>query len=240
MNKIHKAARAATVAAALLPGLAVAQETGLVFWGVQMEQLEYRAGDEGEDVFAWEGDAYVGTDEWKLRWLGEGEQDLRDSATERLENQLVVQKPVADFFDAKAGFRLDTPDGPDRWYGLIGVSGLAQQWFEVDANLFVSENADVSVRFEVEYELLLTNRLILTPVIELDLSATEDREIGVGKGLSSGEFGLRLSYDLIDRSVAPYVGVTYERKFFDTADFARQDGEGAGTLFGVVGLRVAF
>ena len=35
------------------------------------------------------------------------------------------------------------------------------------------------------------------------------------------EVGLRLSYDLIDRAVAPYVGVHYERVYFETADFAR-------------------
>lgn len=99
--------------------------------------------------------------------------------------------------------------------------GLAPQWFEVDADLFVSETGDGSARLDVEYEGLLTNRLILTPSLELNAAFSEDREIEVGRGFSSAEIGLRLSYDLIDRAVAPYIGVAYERKLGKTADFAK-------------------
>ena len=188
--------------ASLVTVPAKAQETGLIFWGIQMEQMEYRAGVEGEDLFAWVGDAFVGTDEWKLRWLGEGQIRLDEDEIEELENQLVAQMPISDFFDAKLGFRADTPDGPDRWYGVLGVAGLAPQWFEVDADLFVSDTADVSARLDAEYEIFITNRLILTPSLELNFAFTKDEEIGVGRGLSSGEFGLRLSYDLVDRFIA--------------------------------------
>ena len=228
------------IAAGLLSSPLQAQETNLVVWGIQMEQLEYRRGDEDEDVFAWDGDAFIGTDEVKFRWLGEGQVFLDEDVVEELENRFVVQTPISDFFDAKAGVRVDTPTGPDRLYGVLGVAGLAQQWFEVDADLFVSEKGDVSTRLDAEYEILLTNRLILTPSLELDFAFTEDEEIGVGGGLSSGEFGLRLSYDLVDRFIAPYIGVEYERKFFDTADLARNEGEDVGALFGVVGVRIIY
>lgn len=217
-----------------------AQETDLVFWGIEFEQLEYRFGDTGEDLLAWDGDAFAGTDELKLRWRGEGEYDLDADEAERLENQILLQKPISDFFDIKGGVRLDTPHGPDRWYGVLGVAGLAQQWFEVDADMFVSETGDVSARLEVEYEALLTNRLILTPSIELDAASGADREIGVGGGFSSIEAGARLSYDLLDRAIAPYVGVSYERKLFDTADFAREDGEDTQAWYGVVGVRLSY
>ncbi|MBS8272370.1 copper resistance protein B [Thalassospira tepidiphila] len=211
-----------------------------LYYGFQTEQFEYRLGDENEKLFVWGADAFVGTDEVKLRWQGEGERDLDADIYEGLENRLVVQTPISDFFDAKAGVRLDTPEGADRWYGTVGVMGLAPQWFEVDADLFVSEIGDASARLDVEYEALLTNYLILTPSFEINAAFSEDREIEVGKGLSSAEFGLRLSYDLIDRAIVPYVGVAYERKFGDTADFAKHDGEDYEATYLVTGLRVMF
>jgi len=69
---------------------------------------------------------------------------------------------------------------------------------------------------------------------------SEDREIGVGKGLNSTELGLRLSYDLIYRTFSPYIGVVHERKFGDTADLARDSGGSTEDWFAVVGARIMF
>ncbi len=231
-------AGAATVG--LSSAVTIAAEADDIFYGVQMEEFEYRYGDGGEKRLVWDGDAFVGTDELKFRLLSKGEYDTDASEFETLENQLVAQIPISDFFDLKGGVRLDTPAGQDRWYGVLGLSGLAPQWFEVDADFFLSETGDTSARVDIEYELLLTNRLILTPSLELDMAFSEDAEIGVGSGFNSAELGLRLSYDLIDRAVSPYLGIVYVRKFGDTADFAKAEGEDTETWFGVVGLKLRF
>ncbi len=212
----------------------------MVIYGIQLEELEYRWGDEDEDVMVWNGDAFLGTDEAKIRWMSEGEYDLDTKTFESLENRLVVQFPISTFFDAKAGVRWDAPKGPDRWYGNLGVTGLAPQWFEIDADLFVSENGDTSARLDAEYELLLTNRLILTPSADINVAFTEDREIGIGSGVSSVEAGLRLSYDVIDRRLSPYIGVVYERKLGNTADFANEEGEDVEGWRIVVGTKFKF
>lgn len=230
----------AGMATAVLSVPAQAQEKGLIFYGIQMEELEYRLGEGADRHAVWNGDAYVGTDELKLRWLGQGEYDTKGDTLERMENRVVLQKPVSDFFDVKAGVRLDTPDGPDRWFGVLGIAGLAKQWFEIDADLFVSETGDASARLDVEYELLLTNRLILTPSADIDIAFSEDREIGVGFGVNGVEAGLRLSYDLVDRAISPYIGIVYERKFGDTADFAKDEGEDAAAWFATIGTKIMF
>ena len=227
-------------AAALLHGPATAQEKDFVSYGVQVEELERRWGDEGERLAAWDADAYVGTDELKLRWLGKGEYDTRSDKLEKAENRLVLQVPVSDFFDVKAGIRADTPKGPDRWYGVVGVTGLAQQWIEVDADLFLSEQGDVSARIDAEYEVLLTNRLILSPSADLDFAFSDDRAVGTGAGLSRAEAGLRLRYDLVDRALSPYVGAVWERKFGRTADIARHEGEDVEAWLVVAGVRLMF
>lgn len=206
-------------------------------WAIQIEQAEYRVGD-GLNVLAWDLDAYVGSDEFKVAWRSEGEFDLDEEAFETLENQLRVQVPISTFFDAVAGVRVDTPNRGNRVHGVIGVRGLAPQWFEIDADLFVSDYPEF--RVEAEYEALITNRVILTPSMELTVPFRNDPVMEVGAWGPKLELGLRLSYDLIDRAVAPYVGVHYERVFGETADLVRANGEDTGNLSFVAGVRLMY
>lgn len=237
----RRLASALSGTAALVMTLPVpaAEPEPLVYHGLSIEQLEYRFGSDS-DVFAWDADGFVGTDELKFRLQSEGEYVDESDEFETLENRLLVQWPVSEFFDAKAGVRFDTPAGPNRTYALLGVHGLAPQWIEMDADLFLSEEGDVSARFEADYELLLTNRLILTPSVEVDVAFSDDAEIGIGSGVSKMELGLRLSYDLVDRTLSPYAGVSYERKFGRTADFANEEGEDDEAFFVVAGMRLLF
>lgn len=233
---------AALLAALTLPlGQAAAQEKDFVFYGLSFEQLEFREGvDDASDVIAWDGDAFVGNDEWKLRLISTGEYGLDEKAFEVLEHQLAVQRLATDFFDVKVGVRYDTPFGPNRWYGVFGAHGLSQQWFDVDADLFLSEKGDLSARLDVDYELLITNRWILTPSAEIDFAFSDDKAIEVESGFVSAEVGLRLSYDLMDRAISPYVGVHYERLLGDTADLARADGESIDGFYLVAGVKILF
>ncbi|WP_404362770.1 copper resistance protein B [Marinobacter sp.] len=212
----------------------------LKVWGVQFEELEYRYSDDDEELVAWDADIFYGTDELKARWLTKGEYAIEEQAYEGLENQLVGQIPISKFFDAKAGVRFDTPEGPDRTYAVLGVAGLAPQWFEIDANLYLSDEGDTSADLDAEYELLFTNYWILAASLDATVAFSEDRDIGVGKGLVSTEAGLRLSYDLVDRAVSPYVGVVHERKYGDTADLAEAEGGSTEDWFAVIGARLLF
>jgi len=58
----------------------------------------------------------------------------------------------------------------------------------------------------------------------------------IGSGLSKAELGLRLRYE-IRREFAPYVGVTWERAYGRTADFARAGGHEVTSTGVVVGIR---
>lgn len=216
------------------------RKQALRVWGAQFEELEYRYSDDDEELGVWKADLFYGTDEFKARWLSNGEYAIDEQAYHTLENQLVGQVPVSEFFDAKAGIRFDTPEGPDRTYAVVGLSGLAPQWFEIDASLYASQDGDVSAELDAEYELLITNHWILVASVDASVAFSEDREIGVGKGLVSTETGLKLSYDLIDRSFSPYIGVVHERKYGDTADLARDQSSGIEDWFAVVGARVSF
>lgn len=218
-------------------GLALQAQAEPIVWGIQVEQAEYRI-NEGSDFLAWDLDAIVGKDELKFVLRSEAEYATAADSFETLENQARLQMPVSDFFDAVVGVRFDTPEGADRVHGVLGLHGLTKQWFEVDADLFISDNP--SARFEVEYEGLITNRIIVVPSIELDIPFTDDPAIGVGAFGPKLEVGARLSYDLVDRLISPYIGVHYERKFGATADLARASGEDAGSVFFLIGTRFIF
>jgi copper resistance protein B len=206
-------------------------------WGIQVEQLEYRLGDP-TDVFAWDFDALYGSDELKLVWRSEAEYAIEERGFEKLENQIRLQTPISEFFDAVVGFAADTPKGPNRFAGVIGLHGLSQQWFEIDADLFLSDKP--SFRFEAEYEALITNRIIFVPSIEIDVPFTDDDARDIGAFGPKVELGARLSYDLIDRAVSPYIGVHYEQVFGETANRRNAAGEDTGAVFFVIGTRILF
>lgn len=226
--------------AALLLSTATAQAEVLddrLFFSAAIEQLEYRF-DEDHPVAAWEAEVRLGGDVWKTALESEAEYDLNADEWEALENQFIVRRTASTFFDLKGGVRFDTPHGPDRWYATLGLEGLAPQWVESDLDFFVSSEGKWSARLEAEYEILLTNYLILQPLAEVDYAFSADDEIEIGRGFSKAELGARLRYELIDRDVSVYVGGHWETLLGDTADKA-ESGEDA-TFRLVAGLRLLF
>jgi len=203
-----------------------------------LDRFEMRNQDGGEEVLFWEGQINVRTDYQGLAFKTSGERP-EGGPTESAEYQLLYQRLISDFFDAQFGIRYDNQPGPSRTYAVAGVQGLAPYFFEVDANLFLSDEGDTSVRLEAEYDLLLTQRLILQPAAELNVAFSDDEAIGVGSGLSSAELGMRLRYELT-RKFAPYLGVQWERKFGNTADYARDEGEDIESTAFVLGISAWF
>jgi copper resistance protein B len=137
------------------------------------------------------------------------------------------------------GVRHDFRIGPDRTYALAGVQGLAPYWFEVSAAAFLSGKGEFTARMEADYDLRLTQRLILQPNMQLDLAAQDVPELRLGSGLTKVEFGLRLRYEIVPE-LAPYVGFHYEQAIGRTADFRRADGVDVESLGMVAGVRFWF
>ncbi|MEO6362169.1 MAG: copper resistance protein B, partial [Caldimonas sp.] len=68
---------------------------------------------------------------------------------------------IAPYWGLQLGVRHDVGDGPSRNWAAFGVQGLAPYWFEVQATAYVGPQGRTALRFEAEYELLLTQRLVL-------------------------------------------------------------------------------
>ncbi len=208
--------------------------------GMQLGQVIFNLAEvqlrKGRDAYRWDGEGWFGGDINRLVVKSEGEGVFRGAAT--AEVQALYARAIDPYWNLQAGVRQDLGGG-SRTYATIGVEGLAPYWFDVEGALFLSDKGDVLGRVEAWYDQRLTQRAFLQPRIELNLAAQDVAGSGMGAGLSQAELGLRLRYE-IAREFAPYVGVSWERRYGATARFARAEGEGTGGFALALGVRTWF
>lgn len=201
------------------------------------DRLETRRANAGETQYAWDVQAWYGGDITKLWLKSEGDGGSGDNP-EDAEVQALYSRAVTPFFDLQAGVRYDFP-GESRSHWVLGIEGLLPFVFELDAAAFWSDDGDLTGRVEAEYDVRITQRFVLQPRIEVNFAAQAVPELGVGSGVGSVEGGLRLRYE-VRRELAPYIGISWERKRGNTGDFARAIGDGRRSRAVVVGLRSWF
>ena len=230
---------------ALFPGedMAAAREQlrreqgGATLAFVGFDRLEAQLG-EGADAYLWEANAWYGGDIDKLWIKSEGEGGF-GGELEEAEIQALWSHAIDPWFDVQAGIRYDVRPEPDRAHAVIGIQGLAPYFFELDAAAFLSDEGELTARFEAEYDQRITQRLIAQPRVELNFSAQDIPELGLGSGMTSVEAGLRLRYEIVPE-FAPYLGVEWQRRFGDTAAFARAAGEEVDHVVLLGGVRFWF
>jgi copper resistance protein B len=184
------------------------------------------------DVQGW-----FGRDYERLVLKAEGEASsgkLQDGRTE-----LLWQHAMATYWNTQLGVRNDSGVAPGRNWLAFGMQGLAPYWFGVDATAYLGERGRTAVRLSTEYELLLTQKLILQPRVEVSFFGQQDAARALGSGLSGMVAGVRLRYE-IRREFAPYIGVEWNGKFGGTANFARAAGVKVNDTRVVAGLRFWF
>ncbi len=187
--------------------------------------------------FRLDAQGWYGGDRDKL-WL-EVDGERKDSKLRGTRTEALWDRTFSTYWSSQLGARHDFGDGPGRNWAAFGVQGLAPYWFELQATAYVGESGRTAARAEFDYQQLLTQRLVLQPNIEINLYGKNDRARNIGSGLSEIEAGLRLRYE-ITRQFAPYIGVSWRRKFGNTAAFARATGEDVRDTKLVAGVRVWF
>lgn len=198
---------------------------------------EFESNDSGGGSITWDAQGWLGYDLEKIWIKTEGERS--DGETEEVEIQALYSQAFSPFWDFQIGLRHDAKPNPSQDWGVIGLQGLAPYFFEIDTALFVGESGNSALRLNAEYELLFTQKLILTPEIELNLYGQDIPEVSLGSGLSDISLGLRLRFE-IRREFAPYIGVEWSKKYGGSADFARASSAEVSDTKAVVGLRMWF
>lgn len=209
---------------------------GLLQSKIMANLFEYQSRS-GEGGYRWDGEGWFGGDINRLVVKSEGEGGARD--IQDGEVQALYSRAVGPYTDLQIGARYDFKPGPSRTYLSLGFESLLPYQFETAGSLFVGERGQVLGRLEGSYDFRLMQRLVLQPRAELNFAAKSDVATGAGSGLSDAELGLRLRYE-IRREFAPYIGVSFERSFGDTADFARIAGERVEKVSLVAGIRAWF
>jgi copper resistance protein B len=199
---------------------------------VLVETLEWRGG-RGPGALAWSATGWVGGDLHRLWVRSEGGAAGGDVG--EADAHVLYGRAVSRWWDVVAGVRQDLRPAAQTWLAA-GIQGLAPGFFDVEATAYVSDAGQLAARFEVEYDVLLTNRLVVQPTLEANLYGRTNEALGVGSGLSEGEAGIRMRYHL-RRELAPYVGVSWVRRFGRTRDF--HDDERGGARF-TTGVRLWF
>jgi copper resistance protein B len=206
-----------------------------VFYHLLFNQLEGRFGRDSS--FRWEGEGWGGTDMNRVVLKSEG--TVTNGVMEEGDQELLYARPISTYFNIQGGLRYDLDSAPGRGWAAFGIEGLAPLFFHVSATGYVSDRGHLAGKVEGNYDLLLTQTLILQPQLEMNFYSKDDPTRMIGAGLADLDTGLRLRYE-ITRKVAPYIGVTYENKFGDSARLARLAGGHASDLRFSAGVRVWF
>lgn len=218
------------------PGWPQPVENNRAFGYAALNQNELRTGN-GNSTYRWEGEGWYGGNVNRAWFKAEGNLDTDTGALDEAETQALYSRAISRYFNVQAGARYDFKPAPSRGWATFGVEGLAPLYWEIGAFGFVSDNGHYAARVEGYYDMYITQRLALQPQFEVNLYSKSDRRSGIGAGLSDIDTGLRLRYE-IRRQFAPYIGVAYEKKYGQTASFARAEGASVEDFRFVAGIRV--
>lgn len=205
------------------------------FFALLGDRLEY---NEQADAGVFDFQAWYGTTFDRLVIKTEG--DISDGKLTENSTDILWGHAISAYWNTQVGIRADYYQaGKNRQWLALGVQGLAPYWFELDMTAYIGEQGSTALTFEAEYELLLTQKLIVQPRAELTLYGKSDLENGLGSGLSSSALGFRVRYEFT-RQFAPYAGVEWTNKFGSTAYYAKLDGQSTRETAFVAGVKFWF
>jgi copper resistance protein B len=206
------------------------------YGGMMFDRLEV-VDTENDALYIFDAQAWYGFNYDRAVLKLEG--DYSDGRFDEVSTEVLWGHAISTFWDTQLGVRYDTGESPDRGWIALGVQGLAPYWFEVDATAYLGKSGRTAFEFEAEYDLLLTQQIILQPRVEFSLYGKSDKEHGLGSGLTDGSLGLRMRYELT-RQFAPYLGGEWTAKFGDTKSMAEEAGEKADEISWLAGIRFWF
>ena len=211
-----------------------------------IDVLEYRprtGGSQGHDDYRWDIEGWYGGDYNRVWFKSEGQKNTAFKADYDVDFQLLYGRFIQKYYDFQIGPRVETQTfrrrNVTRGLGVIGIEGLVPYNYDFESSLFIDQNGAVSARLAFTKDLLLTQRLILQTRFETNAAVQRVEEFTTGSGLNNLEFGGRLRYE-IRREFAPYVGISLDRSFGETATLVRQEGGNPSQVRFVLGVRAWF
>ena len=182
----------------------------------------------------------IGTDENRL--FIEANSEKSESNDPKYAVSALYSRNVAPFWDVQAGVRYSEDknnSSSDRVDGVIGILGLAPYFFETQAYLYGGENNFWGASFELERDLLLTQKLITQPYIEADVIFSDDSNYAAKSGLSELKTGIKTRYEITKR-IKPFIDIAYQYEKGQKATSMQEATESEkGWLYGA-GIELVF
>ena len=208
-----------------------------VFGFLFFDRLEERFEDR-YDKLLWDVTGTYGPKKNQVFIESEGTYNTDKGADANSRNEILYGHLVDSFWFGQVGYRRDfVPKKDDREFLVVSAQGMTPFQFEIDAAAYLADGGQVSGIFEAEYTFLLSQRTMLIPRFETEISSEKVKEYNIGAGIGGYELGFRLAHQIV-REFAPYVGVSWEKKLFETADLLEDAGEDTSEGLFLVGVRM--
>jgi len=211
-----------------------------------VDVLEYRprtGGNGSNSDYRWDIEGWYGGDYNRLWFKSEGQRDTAFKADYDVDFQLLYGRFLWKHYDLQVGARMETQSfrggNVARGMGVIGLQGIVPYNYEFESAVFIDQSGAVSARLSYTKDFLLTQRLVLQGRFQTNLAIQQMEEFTTGSGLNNLEFGARLRYE-IRRELAPYIGLSFDRSFGETATLVRQQGGDPSQIRVAVGVRMWF
>lgn len=205
--------------------------------------FEFRPGRGGDSDFRWDIEGWYGTDKNRFWYKSEGERNTAFKADYDIDLQLLYGRLISPYFNFQTGVRFETQTfrgaNVTRPQAVVGLEGLLPYFIELESAVFIDPKGNVSSRASLTKDFLFTNRWIMQARFETNAAIQKVERFTTAKGLNNIETGLRLRYEF-SRKYAPYIGVTFDRSFFETARLVRQDGGDPSQIRLAAGIRMLF
>ena len=204
-------------------------------WGVSVDDLGYQFDD---DQINYEVDAWYGVDERRLSLRSEGSIQTQDEKEIDSLTSLSYWKPLSIFWNGEAGVAYDTKN--DKPALMAGIVGTMPYFIETDARAYLYSDGQVRLDLGAEYEWRLSQRWVVIPELGLTAFSKEDSDNHITKGFNELDAEVRLTYEILSRQLAPYVGVSYETALGSARGQRRQENESVDSSSLTAGVKFWF
>ena len=222
------------------------KEHGAQIYAVTTVDNKWLLNEDGDGGLKSEFETRIGTDENKL--FIKVHADKQEAHKAEYDAKVLYSRMISDFWDIQAGARYRAEkveyeqqgwDTEEKVDGVLGLHGLAPYFFETDAYVYAGADNYAAFSLETERDLLLTQKLIFKPYLDMNIIFSDDSKYAKKSGLSSAAVGLETRYE-ISKKVMPYVDIAYEySKGNEATAWQAESDEEKGWQYGM-GIRFKF
>lgn len=222
------------------------KEHGAQIYAVTTVDNKWLVNEDGNGGLESEIETRMGTDENKI--FLKAHVNKQESYDTEYDFKLLYSRMISDFWDAQVGtrYRIEkvnhrqhSTDTEEKLDAVVGIHGMAPYFFETDAYLYLGEDHYSGLSVKTERDLLLTQKLIFKPYIDMDVVFNDASKYAKRSGLSGITTGLETRYE-INKKIMPYIDIAYEySKGHEETPFQLFSGSESSWLYGA-GVRFKF